>query len=108
MNAPGDTNESIILYSELAKKLGWANWDDEEKKAANKVLEKIKKLQESVGFITSLKNLGINREEFEKNLDALISLCFQDPSGVMAPRSPSKEDFSRLYTYAYDGKEVDF
>ncbi len=108
INAPGDTNESIILYSELAKKLGWAKWDDEDKKAANKVLEKIKELQKSVNFPTNLKDLGIKREDFEKNLNPLISLCFQDPSGVMAPRSPSKDDFSRLYTYAYDGKDIDF
>jgi alcohol dehydrogenase class IV len=96
------------LYSELAKKLGWANWDDEDKKAANKILEKIKELQKAVNFTTSLKDLGIDRDDFEKNLDRLISLCFQDPSGVMAPRSPTKDDFSRLYTYAYYGKEVDF
>jgi len=108
LNAPGDTNESIILYAGLAKKLGWAKWDDEDKKAANTVLDKVKELQKMVDFTTSLKNLGIEREEFEKNLSALISLCFQDPSGVMAPRSPIKDDFSRLYTYAYDGIDVDF
>ena len=108
INAPGDTNETIQLYSELAKKLGWAKWEDEDKKAANIVLEKIKKLQKLVEFPTSLKELGIKREELEKHLGALISLCYQDPSGVMAPRSPSKDDFSRLFTYAYDGKEIDF
>jgi alcohol dehydrogenase class IV len=108
LNAPGDTNESILLYSRLARQLGWAKWDDDDKKAANEVVEKVKELQKSVNFTTNLKNLGIDREEFEKNLKTLISLCFQDPSGVMAPRSPSKEDFSRLYSYAYDGKEIDF
>jgi alcohol dehydrogenase class IV len=108
LNAPGETNESIILYSRLAKQLGWASWSDDDKKAASKVVEKIRELQKSVDFITSLKNLGIERGDFEKNLSTLISLCYQDPSGVMAPRSPSKDDFLRLYTYAYDGKDIDF
>ncbi|MFX0040664.1 MAG: iron-containing alcohol dehydrogenase [Promethearchaeota archaeon] len=108
LNAPGETNESIILYSRLAKQLGWANWSDDDKKAANTVVEKVRELQKSVNFTTSLKNLGIERDNFEKNLSPLISLCYQDPSGVMAPRSPSKDDFSRLYTYAYDGKDIDF
>ena len=108
LNAPGETNESILLYSGLAKKLGWANWDDEDKKAANKVVEKITELQKLVNFTSNLKDLDINREDFEKQLSTLISLCYQDPSGAMAPRSPTKDDFSRLYTYAYDGKEIDF
>ncbi|UCC19253.1 MAG: iron-containing alcohol dehydrogenase [Promethearchaeota archaeon] len=108
LNAPGDTNESIILYSGLAKKLGWAKWEDEDKSAANKVVEKIKELQKIVNFSSNLKDLGIKREDFDKNLSTLISLCYQDPSGAMAPRSPTKDDFIRLYTYAYDGKEIDF
>lgn len=108
LNAPGDTNESILLYSGLAKRLSWAKWDEEDKKAAYKVVEKVKELQKVVNFTTNLKNLGIEREDLEKNLSILISLCYQDPSGVMAPRSPSKEDFSRLFTYAYNGKDVDF
>jgi len=108
LNAPGDTNESILLYSGLAKKLAWAKWDDDDKRAANKVVEKIKELQKLVNFTSNLKDLGIKREDFEKNLSTLISLCFQDPSGAMAPRSPTKDDFSRLYTYAYDGKDIDF
>ena len=55
-----------------------------------------------------VKDLGIKSADFEKNLSILISLCYQDPSGAMAPRSPTKDDFTRLFTYAYDGKEIDF
>ncbi|MHA2121371.1 MAG: iron-containing alcohol dehydrogenase, partial [Promethearchaeota archaeon] len=108
LNAPGETNESIILYSDLAKKLGWARWSDDDRQAAFTVLDQIKKLQEQVGFIYRLKDLGISREDFEKNIDKLIGLCFQDPSSVMAPRTPSKEEFAKLYTYAYEGKDIDF
>jgi alcohol dehydrogenase class IV len=88
--------------------LGWANWDYTPKKAANNVLEKIKELQDQLGFVTSIKDLGINQEEFENSLDQLISLCYQDPSSVMAPRTPNTEEFVKLYKYAYEGKDVDF
>ncbi len=108
LNAPGDTNESILLYSGLAKKLGWAKWEDDDKKSANKVVEKVIELQKLVNFTSNLKDLGIKREDFEEKLSTLIALCYQDPSGAMAPRSPTKDDFSRLYTYAYDGKDIDF
>jgi len=108
LNAPGEPNESVQLYSLLAKKLGWANWDDDEKKAAYVIVDKLKELQKAVGFTTNLKDLGISKEDFENNLDKLISLFFQDPSGTMAPRIPNKEDVKRLYQYAYEGKDIDF
>lgn len=108
LNAPGETNESIKMYSLLAKKLGWAKWSDDPKKAAYVVVEKINELQKEVDFITNLKDLGIKREDFDSNLGKLISLCYQDPSSVMAPRTPNKEEFTKLYTYAYEGKDIDF
>jgi len=108
LNTPGKTNESIIMYSELAKKLGWANWNDDDKKAAFIVVDKLKELQKEVEFIHKLKDLGIKKEDFESNLDKLIGLCFQDPSSVMAPRIPNKEEFKKIYTYAFEGKDIDF
>lgn len=108
LNAPGETNDSIKMYSLLSRKLGWAKWDDDDKIAAFKVLEKIKELQEEVGFIYRLKDLGTSKEDFDKNLKKLISLCFQDPSSVMAPRIPNKEEFVKIFTYAYEGKDIDF
>ena len=108
LNAPGEPNESVKLYSILAKKLGWANWDDNDKKAAYLVVDKLKELQKIVNFTSNLKDLGISKKDFENNLDKLISLFFQDPSGTMAPRIPNKGDVKLLYQYAYDGKDVDF
>ena len=108
LNAPGETNESIMVNSDLAKKLGWAKWDEDNKKAAYNIVKKIKELQREVDFISNLKDLGISKEDFEKNLGKLIGLCFQDICGTMAPRTPSKEEYIRLYNYAYEGKDVDF
>jgi alcohol dehydrogenase class IV len=108
LNDPGETNDSIQMYSDLAKKLGWAKWDDENKKAAYTVVDKIKELQNEVDFATKLKDLGIQRDEFEKNLNNVISLCYQDPSSVMAPRTPNMEEFAKILTYAYEGRDIDF
>jgi alcohol dehydrogenase class IV len=108
LNAPGETNESIKMYSLMARKLGWAKWDSDDKIAAFKVLEKIKELQEEVDLIYRLKDLGTTKEDLNDNLEKLVSLCFQDPSGVMAPRIPNREDYIKLFTYAYEGKDIDF
>jgi len=108
LNDPGETNESIEVYSTLAKKLGWAKWDYPPKKASYIVVEKINELQDKVDFIKNIKDLGITQENFNNNLNKLIGLCYQDPSSVMAPRTPNKEEFTKLYTYAYEGKDIDF
>lgn len=108
LNDPNEPNESIEVYSNLSKKLGWAKWDDNPKKAAYKVVDKINELQKVVDFAANLKDLGIKKEDFDTNLDKLISLCYQDSSSVMAPRTPNKEEFTNLYTYAYEGKDIDF
>lgn len=108
LNNPVEPNESIEVYSNIAKKLGWAKWEDDSKKAANVVVDKIKELQNKVGFITKLEDLGISRNEFDNSMGKLISLCFQDPSSVMGPRTPNKEEFQKIYTYAYEGRDIDF
>lgn len=108
LNDPLVPNESMEIYSTIAKKLGWAKWADEPKKAAYIVAEKVKELQEKVDFSSNLRDLGISREDFDNNLNKLISLCYQDPSSVMAPRTPNKTEFEKLFTYAYEGKDIDF
>ena len=108
LNNSNESNKTIDIVSDIAKKLGWAKWEDEPKKAAYCVVEKIKKLQDQLGFITNIKDLGVDREEFNKNLDQMIGLCYQDPSSVMAPRTPNREEFAKLYRYAFEGKDIDF
>jgi len=108
LNDPVGSEESIEVYSTIAKKLGWAKWSDEPHKAAYIVVDKIIELQKAVDFKSNLKDIGIKKDDFERNLDKLITLCYQDPSSVMAPRTPNKEEFTKLYTYAYEGKDIDF
>ena len=92
----------------MAKQLGWADWNDDNKKAAYTVVEKIKELQKKVDFPLSLGDLGISREDFEKNMDLLIMLCYQEPSGVLTPRTPDTDEYKKLFIYVFEGKDVDF
>ncbi len=108
LNNPDKDDPSTEIYSKLAKQLGWAKWDDDDIKAANIVIERIKELFNKVGFPEKIQDLGISREQLEKNLDSLVNLCFQDASGSMSPRLPSKADFENIYRYAHEGKDIDF
>ncbi len=108
LNDPEGAADTIKIYAKLAKQLGWAKWNEENKKAAYKVVERIKELQKEVNFPTKLKETGVSEEDFEKYLKTLILLCFQDSTGVLGPRAPSKDEFERLFRYAYEGKDIDF
>jgi acetaldehyde dehydrogenase/alcohol dehydrogenase len=107
LNDP-DNDEAIKIYAKLSKQLGWVKWDEEDKIAAFKVIEKIKELQKEVNFPESLKETGVKREKLDSDLDTLLDLCYQDASAVLTPRSPSPDQFKEIYKYAYEGKDIDF
>ncbi len=107
LNDP-EKDDAVKIYAKLAKQLGWVSWSEGDKKAANKVIEKLGDLQNEVNFPVSLKETGVSKEDFEKDLEALVNLCYQDASSVLTPRSTSGEEFKKLYQYAYEGKNVDF
>ena len=103
-----DKDDAIKIYAKLAKQLGWVSWSEGDKKAAEKVIEKLIDLQKEVNSPMSLKETGVSREDFEKDLDSLVNLCYQDASSVLTPRSTNGEQFKKLFQYAYEGKDVDF
>ncbi len=107
MNDP-DKDDAVKIYAKLARQLGWASWSEGDKKAAEKVIEKLVDLQKEVKFPMSLKETGVSKEDFENGLEALVNLCFQDSSSVLTPRSTNGEQFKKLFQYAYEGKDIDF
>jgi len=107
MNDP-ESDGAIKIYAKLAKQLGWAPWSEDDKKAANIVVEKLDELSREVNFPKSLKETGVSKEDFEKGVDTLVTLCYQDASSVLTPRATSGDQFKKLFEYAYEGKDVDF
>jgi len=108
LNDPSGTSDAVKIYGKLAKQLGWAKWDEDDKKAAYKVVDKIKELQKEINFPSSLKETGVSKKDFEENFKTLIMLCFQEATSVLVPRIPNKAEFEKLFTYTYEGKDVDF
>ena len=108
LNNPDEADNTEELLGKVAKQLGWANWDEDNKKAANSVIKKVKELKKEVGFSLNLKELGTSKEDYDKNIKVLVNLCFEDSSSVLGPRSAGAEEFGKLYEYAFEGKDVDF
>ncbi|MFX1363402.1 MAG: iron-containing alcohol dehydrogenase [Promethearchaeota archaeon] len=108
LNDSDQNNKTEEILAKVAKQLGWINWDQDNKKAANRVIEKIKNLQKEIGFPLSLKEIGTPKEEVDKYIDELVNMCFEDSTSVLGPRSANGEEFRNLYLYAYEGKNIDF
>ncbi len=108
LNNPDKEDNTLEIYAKIAKQMGWAKWADNNKEAAFKSVDKIKELQKTVDFPTSLKDLGVSKNEFEENMDILVACCFQDATSVMTPRSITDEYYRKIYDYAFNGKDIDF
>ena len=108
LNNPDEKDPTAKILAKLAKQLAWVNWNEDETKAANIVIDKIKQLQKDVALPSKLADTGVSREEMDKNMGNLINLCFQSSSLTMAPRSANAEELQKLFEYAYEGKDVDF
>jgi acetaldehyde dehydrogenase/alcohol dehydrogenase len=111
LNGP-ESEDVIKIYAKLSKQMGWVDWNEDDKIAANKVIEKIEELAKQVDFPLNLKETlkgtKVTKEIFEKDLDTLLDLCYQDASSVLTPRGPSPDEFKKIFLYAYEGKDVDF
>jgi alcohol dehydrogenase class IV len=92
--------------SDLAAWVGCADEDPE--RAALTLADRIRGLAEQVGNPTCIAQLDVARERFEASLEKLVDDAFNDTQMLTACRSPSYDEMRRLFTYAYDGRQVDF
>ena len=92
--------------SNLAALVGCA--DEDAETAARNLSDRIRGLAQQVGNPTSIAQLDVARETFEASLEKLVDDALNDTQMLTACRSPSYDELRRLFTYAYDGRQVDF
>jgi len=98
--------EAMERYAEIARAIGIEAKTDGE--AVEKLVEAVKRLMEEVDEPTSLKDMGISWEDYEKNLDGLVGRAANSSCTFMNPRVPDVENTRKLFLYAFEGKKVDF
>jgi alcohol dehydrogenase class IV len=91
-------------YAEIARFLGLDAASDAE--GAARLVEAIRDLARRINQPTSVKELGIPREDFEAVLQKMIEDGENDT--VTSVRIPDREELARLFRYAYEGRSVDF
>ncbi|UCH31663.1 MAG: iron-containing alcohol dehydrogenase [Candidatus Bathyarchaeota archaeon] len=98
--------EARHRYAEIARAVGIEARVDED--ATEKLIKELRQLNHQLGEPSSIKELGINKEDFEKRLDDLIKRAASSTGVFVNPRVPSTEDLRRLFLSAYNGDRVEF
>jgi alcohol dehydrogenase class IV len=93
-------------YAEIARHLGLPARTEAE--GARNLLLAIRGLQERLEQPMSLSEMDIEREVLQERMDKLIENSENEATTVVHPRIASAEELQRLFTYAYEGHEIDF
>ena len=101
-NAP----KALDRYAEIAEALGLGPGSPEDLTA--KLVEAVRGLLRTVGEPLKVADLGISRADYEARLPELVDRAMESTGTVASPREPGREDYERLFTYAYEGRSVDF
>ena len=79
-----------------------------EKALINSLCEKIDEFNVKLNIPKTLKDFGINEDEFKEKLDKIAELAVGDACTGSNPRTIDPEAMAKLFTCTYYGTEVDF
>ncbi|MGB9684613.1 MAG: iron-containing alcohol dehydrogenase [Candidatus Bathyarchaeales archaeon] len=98
--------EALDRFSALADAVGIKA--ETSKEALEKFVQALKRLLKDVDEPTSIRELEISWNDFQRELDNLVERALGSTGTIASPRVPTAEDYRRLFVYAYEGKTVDF
>ena len=98
--------ENAGRYAEIARYLGLPAQTEAE--GAGSLVHAIRELMETLEQPMSLRDLGIERQILEERMEKLIENAENEATTVVHPRIPAAEELERLFTYAHEGREIDF
>ena len=97
-----DYPHTMERYAEISDALGLGGKTDADK--VNNLIKEIDKLKEAVGIKKSIKDYGIDEEEFLQKLDEMVEQAFDDQCTGANPRYPLMSEIKAMYLNAYYGK----
>jgi len=93
-------------YAEIAKAIGIEAHSVEA--AVKKLVETIRVLMKKIGEPLTVKEMGIKWEDYSQKLDELVAKAEMSTCNFVNPRVASSEELKKLFTYAFEGKTIDF
>ncbi len=96
-----DHPHTLARYAEVADYLGIHGGTDEEKLEA--LIAKINELKETVGIKKTIRDYGVDEQEFLAKLDDMVEQAFDDQCTGANPRYPLMSELKQMYLNAYYG-----
>lgn len=100
------TPEAMARYAEIARAAGLSGNTDEELMEALRA--KINEFNQNLCIPKTLKEFGIQEEEFKEKIAAIAENAVGDACTGSNPRAITPAQMEQLFTAIYYGKEVDF
>jgi alcohol dehydrogenase class IV len=100
------SEEATTKIAEIARYCRVASGSDKE--CAKALIAKIRALAKEIKQPLSVKDCGIDKAKYEKEMSGLISRALNEIMTMTAPRVPGTEDLDKIFRYAYQGKSIDF
>ena len=94
---------TLRRYAEVAENLGLGGNTDEEK--LENLIKAIDELKEKIGIKKTIRDYGVDEQEFLSKLDEMSKQAFDDQCTGANPRYPLIEEIKQLYLEAYYGGE---
>jgi len=78
-----------------------------EKKFRN-LMAKTKAFFRELDVPLSLKELGVPKDEFNRQMETMVLYTVEDVDCIGSPRPMTAQQCEQIFRYAYDGKDIDF
>ncbi len=97
-----DHPHTLARYAEVADYLGLGGANDEEK--LENLISAVNELKARVGIKSSIREYGIDEQDFLARLDEMVEQAFDDQCTGANPRYPLMSEIKQMYLNAYYGK----
>ena len=94
---------TLERYAKVADALNLGGETNEEK--LENLIKAIDELKEKIGIKKTIKDYGIEEQEFLDKLDEMTEQAFDDQCTGANPRYPLMSEIKEMYLNAYYGKE---
>lgn len=98
--------EAMRRYADIARRVGLGGTS--EKAQVNALIEKIEEFNRAMNIPKTLKEFGVNEEEFKQKVSAIAANAVGDACTGSNPRQITPEQMEKLFVCTYYGTEVDF
>ncbi len=100
-----DHPHTLARYAEIADYLGLGGKTDSEK--LENLIKAINELKAKVGIKETIKDYGVDEEDFIARLDDMVEQAFDDQCTGANPRYPLMSELRQMYLNAYYGKHFE-